>query len=49
MNSYIKVVRKIVICGSSHVILQKNLSFVRVLKLESDRFICYKLLFFKLR
>ncbi|QOI33566.1 hypothetical protein LeptoLang_04565 [Leptospira interrogans serovar Icterohaemorrhagiae] len=36
------------ICSSSYIILQINLSFVVVPTLEDYRFNCYKLLFYKL-
>ncbi|SOR63042.1 conserved hypothetical protein [Leptospira interrogans serovar Manilae] len=36
------------ICNSSYIILQINLSFVVVPTLEYDRLNCYKLLFDKL-
>ncbi|EMG23922.1 hypothetical protein LEP1GSC150_0346, partial [Leptospira interrogans serovar Copenhageni str. LT2050] len=34
--------------SSSYIILQTNLSFVRVPTLEYDRFKCYKLLFYSI-
>ncbi|OOB92773.1 hypothetical protein E4413_10815 [Leptospira interrogans] len=48
VSTILEFVCKIVVCSSSHIILQKNLSFVVVPHLNKDRFNCYKLLFYKL-
>ncbi|ARB96975.2 hypothetical protein A6J42_17135 [Leptospira interrogans serovar Copenhageni] len=48
MSLILEFVHKIVICCSSYIILQINLSFVVVPSLEYDRFKCYKLLFYRL-
>ncbi|ARB94798.1 hypothetical protein A6J42_03750 [Leptospira interrogans serovar Copenhageni] len=48
VSTILEFVCKIVVCSSSHIILQKNLSFVVVPHLNNDRLNCYKLLFYKL-
>ncbi|AAS69108.1 conserved hypothetical protein [Leptospira interrogans serovar Copenhageni str. Fiocruz L1-130] len=47
-STILEFVCKILICESSHIILQTNLNFVVVSTLEYYRFNCYKLLFYKL-